>query len=123
MFPSGDGKTWEPYKTRQVKKQPAPSNGADVEMGGTEEAPKKEDEDEAEYEEDMESDEGAVYPLTGGFIQRSINSTILMNNSRGSYYEHAGLPSIAQPRTQYSQSHTSHTYTTDSTTGVDSSRS
>lgn len=65
MFPSGDGKTWEPYKIRQIKKQPPPSNGADVEMGGTEEAPKKEDEDEAEYEEDMESDEGAVYPLTG----------------------------------------------------------
>ena len=70
MFPSGDGKTWEPYKIRQVKKQPAPSNGTDVEMGGTEEQPKNgdEDEDEAEYEEDVESDEGAVYPLTGRFV-------------------------------------------------------
>jgi hypothetical protein len=70
MFPSGDGKTWEPYKIRQIKKQPPPqSSGADVEMSGIEGAPKKEDEDEAEYEEDMESDEGAVYPLTGRCIQ------------------------------------------------------
>ncbi len=71
MFPSGDGKTWEPYKIRQITKQPAPSNGADVEMGGTEEVLRKEDNDEPEYEEDMESDEGAVYPLTRGCIQCS----------------------------------------------------
>jgi hypothetical protein len=64
MFPSGDGKTWEPYKIRQIKKPAAPSGG-DVVMGGTEAPPKNDDEDEAEYEEDMDSDEGAVYPLTG----------------------------------------------------------
>jgi hypothetical protein len=64
MFPSGDGKTWEPYKIRQIKK-PAGTNGEDVEMTGTDEPSKTEGDDEAEYEEDLESDEGAVYPLTG----------------------------------------------------------
>jgi hypothetical protein len=37
-------------------------------MGGTGEEEKKEDNDpEPEFEEDLESDEGAVYPLTGTF--------------------------------------------------------
>jgi len=63
MFSAGDGK-WEPYKIREVKKAsaPAPATNGDVEMGGTSE--EKEDE-EPEFEEDLESDEGAVYPLTG----------------------------------------------------------
>jgi actin-related protein 9 len=64
MFPSDDGKTWEPYKIRQIKKS-ATTNGVDVEMGGTEAPPKNDEEDENEYEEDVESDEGAVYPLSG----------------------------------------------------------
>lgn len=68
MFPAEDGKTWEPYKIKPVKKAPAP-NSADVEMGGTGEAEAKQIEDkeeiEEEFEEDPESDEGAVYPLTG----------------------------------------------------------
>jgi actin-related protein 9 len=67
MFPSGDGKTWEPYKIRQVKKS-ARTHGQDTEMGGTDAPPKEDEEDEAEYEEDVDSDEGAVYPLTGSSI-------------------------------------------------------
>lgn len=64
MFPSDDGKTWEPYKIRQVKKS-VTANGEDVKMGGTEAPSKNDEEDENEYEEDVESDEGAVYPLSG----------------------------------------------------------
>ena len=64
MFPSDDGKTWEPYKIRQIKK-PVTTGGEDVEMGGTEAPQKNDEEDENAYEEDVESDEGAVYPLSG----------------------------------------------------------
>jgi actin-related protein 9 len=74
MFPAEDGK-WEPYKVRPVRKPaaaapPVATNGTDVEMGGTDAPPKAEvnDDDEPEYEEDLESDEGAVYPLTGTFL-------------------------------------------------------
>ena len=123
MFPSGDGKTWEPYKIRQIKKQLAPSNGADMEMGGTEEVERKEDEEEAEYEEDMESDESAVYPLTGGCLQYITTQAALTTSVRGSHYEYAGLSSIAQPCTQHFKSYPSYTYITYSSTGVDGSRS
>lgn len=66
MFPAGEGK-WEPYKINEVKKSTPPvANGGEVTMGGTGEEEKKEDnEPEPEFEEDLESDEGAVYPLTG----------------------------------------------------------
>jgi len=123
MFPSGDGKTWEPYKIRQIKKQPAPSNSVDVEMGGTGEAPKKEDEEEPEYEEDMESDEGAVYPLTGGWIQYLMSLDTLTTSSRGSHYEYASLPGVAQPRTQHFKSNAPYPHTTHSTTSMDCPRS
>lgn len=67
MFPAGEGK-WEPYKINEVKKATPPAaNGGEVTMGGTGEEEKKEEDNEAEpeFEEDLESDEGAVYPLTG----------------------------------------------------------
>jgi hypothetical protein len=72
MFSAGDGK-WEPYKIREVKKAtapaPAPATNGDVEMGGTGE--EKEDE-EPEFEEDLESDEGAVYPLTSKLVAHKV---------------------------------------------------
>jgi actin-related protein 9 len=65
MFPAEDGKTWEPYKIRPIKK-PAASNNVDVEISGVAEGDAKKDAgEEPEYEEDPESDEGAVYPLQG----------------------------------------------------------
>lgn len=70
MFPAGEGK-WEPYKINEVKKATPPvaaANGAEVTMGGTgEEETKEDNEPEPEFEEDLESDEGAVFPLTGMF--------------------------------------------------------
>lgn len=69
MFPAGDGK-WEPYKIREVKKVTATAqvtNGADVEMSEAVSEDKLAEE-EQEFEEDLDSDEGAVYPLTGMFI-------------------------------------------------------
>jgi hypothetical protein len=122
MFPTSDGKTWEPYKIRQVKKPP-PINGADVEMGGTEEVAKKDDEDEAEFEEDVESDEGAVWPLTGLCNSNRESATELTSNFRGSHYQYASIHSIAQSRTQHTQSYTSHAYSVDCTTYMDSPRS
>lgn len=65
MFPAGDGK-WEPYKVRRVnkpKKSTGGQNGdGDVTMG---DADTKEEDEESEYEEDLTSDDGAVYPLKG----------------------------------------------------------
>lgn len=69
MFPAGDAK-WEPYKVRKVNK-PKKNNevekgNGDVDMDGADNGQKPKDEDEeSEYEEDLESDEGAVYPLKG----------------------------------------------------------
>jgi len=62
MFPSPDGKTYEPYKIRSRKKEGI-SNGGDVEMGGT--GGSKLDEDEEELIELPDDDEGAIYPLKG----------------------------------------------------------
>lgn len=65
MFPAGDGK-WEPYKINEIKKAAAAvTNGADTTMNEAGAEEKKDDDDEAEFEEDLESEEGAVYPLTG----------------------------------------------------------
>ena len=63
MFPAGEGK-WEPVKVRKVNKPKPKTGGGDVTMEGTNVEPKEEDED-SEYEEDPESEEGAVYPLKG----------------------------------------------------------
>ena len=71
MFPAGDGK-WEPYKINEIKKAiPAATNGTEVAMSGTGAEEKKSD-DEVEFEEDLDSDEGAVYPLTGMFLYGTI---------------------------------------------------
>jgi actin-related protein 9 len=78
MFQAPDGKTWEPYKIRQVKKPVV--NGADVEMGGTEGENKKVDDEEPEFEEDIESDEDAVYPLTEGRITNMPAFLALLNH-------------------------------------------
>jgi actin-related protein 9 len=58
MFEAPDGKTFEPYKIRSRKKETV-ANG-DVEMTGS-------NEDEEELVEFPEDDEGAIYPLKGGF--------------------------------------------------------
>ncbi len=64
VFPAPDGKTFEPYKIRAVKK------ARDVEMGGVEkvegegegEGGEEEEEELVEYPED---EEGAIWPLKG----------------------------------------------------------
>jgi hypothetical protein len=71
MFPAEDGKTWEPYKIRPIKK-PIATNDIDVEMRGVaSEETKKDKVEELEYEEDPESDDGAIYPLQGKVQQIS----------------------------------------------------
>lgn len=69
MFLAPDGKSYEPYKVRSRKKEKAVTNGegADVEMAGTTEEPKVE-EDEEELVEYPEDDEGAIWPLKGKSI-------------------------------------------------------
>lgn len=66
MFPAEDGK-WEPYKVRKVEKKKAekPASNGDVEMNGQDVKKDDNDGDESEYEEDLESDDGAVYPIVG----------------------------------------------------------
>ncbi|KFY85026.1 hypothetical protein V500_08777 [Pseudogymnoascus sp. VKM F-4518 (FW-2643)] len=100
MFPAGEGK-WEPYKINEVKKATPPvANGAEVTMGGTGEEEKKEDnEPEPEFEEDLESDEGAVYPLTEGRITNMPAFLALMNHIHSvlSPTLHTPILLIAQP--------------------------
>ncbi|OBT69168.1 hypothetical protein VE03_01970 [Pseudogymnoascus sp. 23342-1-I1] len=101
MFPAGEGK-WEPYKINEVKKAtpPAAANGGEVTMGGTGEEEKKEDnEAEPEFEEDLESDEGAVYPLTEGRITNMPAFLALMNHIHSvlSPTLHTPILLIAQP--------------------------
>jgi hypothetical protein len=90
MFPAPEGK-WEPFKIREVRKNGVGAAGGgaggDVEMGGTDGGEKKDgdaeggvageggqkrDDEEPEYEEDFESDEGAVWPLVGMFFWFSL---------------------------------------------------
>jgi hypothetical protein len=80
MFPTDDGK-WEPYKIRELKKsKPDGANGApkedgDVSMGGTEE--KTEDGSaEPEYEEDLDNDEGSVWPIEGNIPANCIQGCL-----------------------------------------------
>ncbi|KFY56288.1 hypothetical protein V496_06733 [Pseudogymnoascus sp. VKM F-4515 (FW-2607)] len=100
MFPAGEGK-WEPYKINEVKKATPPvANGGEVTMGGTGEEEKKEDnEPEPEFEEDLESDEGAVYPLTEGRITNMPAFLALMNHIHSvlSPTLHTPILLIAQP--------------------------
>ncbi|KFY30083.1 hypothetical protein V494_08277, partial [Pseudogymnoascus sp. VKM F-4513 (FW-928)] len=99
MFPAGEGK-WEPYKINEVKKvTPPAANGAEVTMGGTGEEEKKEEENEPEFEEDLESDEGAVYPLTEGRITNMPAFLALMNHIHSvlSPTLHTPILLIAQP--------------------------
>lgn len=62
MFPAEKEGEWEPYKINE-KKKPAGGDG-DIEMGGT----GNDESNEPIYEEDPDSDEGAVYPLVEGRI-------------------------------------------------------
>lgn len=67
VFPALEKGRFEPYKIRELpqKNKDVTENGADVEMGGTTEGEARDDDDDdLQYEEDMESDEGAIYPLT-----------------------------------------------------------
>lgn len=90
MFPAEKEGEWEPYKIRE-KKKPVSGDG-DVEMGGTAES------NEPVYEEDLDSDEGAVYPLVGMFRPQyqSFKSKLTKGN-RGAHYQYALLPCTAQP--------------------------
>ena len=71
MFPAGEGK-WEPFKVRKVNKpkkntaaQTAGGDG-DVAMEGMDtKKDTHEGDEESEYEEDLGSDDGAVYPIKG----------------------------------------------------------
>lgn len=65
MFPADKEGQWEPYKIREKKK--TVSSDGDVEMDVTGES------SEPVYEEDLDSDEGAVYPLAGMFTSQSFN--------------------------------------------------
>ncbi|KAI9650707.1 Actin-like protein arp9 (SWI/SNF complex component arp9) [Ciborinia camelliae] len=66
MFLAPDGKTYEPYKIRQKKKDASATTNGDTEMGGIKEG--KADEEE-ELEEVPEDDEGAIWPLKEGRIE------------------------------------------------------
>ncbi|ELR09697.1 Actin-like protein arp9 (SWI/SNF complex component arp9) [Pseudogymnoascus destructans] len=105
MFPAGEGK-WEPYKINEAKKATPPAaNGGEVTMGGTgeeetgEEEKKEDNELEPEFEEDLESDEGAVYPLTEGIITNMPAFLALMNHIHSvlSPTLHTPILLIAQP--------------------------
>ncbi|KAI9729632.1 MAG: Actin-like protein arp9 (SWI/SNF complex component arp9) [Claussenomyces sp. TS43310] len=98
MFPAEDGKSWEPYKINPIKKAGA-KTGEDVEMGGTGEAEPNNDADEEEFEEDPESDEGAVYPLTEGRITHMPAFLALLNHVHNilSPTLHTPILLIAQP--------------------------
>ncbi|OBT88083.1 hypothetical protein VE02_03644 [Pseudogymnoascus sp. 03VT05] len=99
MFPAGEGK-WEPYKINEVKKATPPAaNGGEVTMGGTGEEEKEDNEPEPEFEEDLESDEGAVYPLTEGRITNMPAFLALMNHIHSvlSPTLHTPILLIAQP--------------------------
>lgn len=69
MFPSPDGKTFEPYKIQAKKK--ATTGDGDVVMEGAEANGEEEDEELLEYPDD---DEGAIYPLKGECYGASIIS-------------------------------------------------
>jgi hypothetical protein len=120
MFPAEDGKTWEPYKIRPIKKAVVPSGG-DVEMGGTDGEGKKDDEDEQEFEEDLESDEGAVYPLTG-LSSASVLMGLLLTRRRGAHHEYASFLSSFKPCTQHTQPNTPYSNSPDSSTSLDRPR-
>ena len=71
VFPALEKGRFEPYKIRELpqKSKPTTENGGDVEMGGTteEDAAKVDEDEDLQFEEDMESDEGAIYPLSREF--------------------------------------------------------
>jgi actin-related protein 9 len=69
IFLAPDGKSFEPYKIRSRKKEIV-RNGADVNMSGTGEV--KAEEEEEELIEDLEDDEGAIYPLKGTSTVRKV---------------------------------------------------
>jgi actin-related protein 9 len=69
MFPSPDGKTYEPYKIRSRPKEVV-ANGADVDMADAPD-PNLEEDDE-ELVEDIDDDEGAIYPLKGIWMRSLI---------------------------------------------------
>jgi actin-related protein 9 len=76
MFPTETNAQWEPHKIRQKKvsrsdgpdKAKSKDTNGDTEMGDEPEKDAEKEEDEVLYEEDLRSDEGAVYPLQNGSI-------------------------------------------------------
>lgn len=65
MFPGQEKDKWEPAKIRRVERQPV-TNGHDGTDGETKKTRKGSDEE--TYEEDHDSDEGAVWPIRRGRI-------------------------------------------------------
>jgi len=70
VFPAPDGKTWEPFKIRSLRKEKEVVNG-NVEEGameGVEKTEEGEGEEEEQLIEFPEDEEGAVWPLKGIFL-------------------------------------------------------
>lgn len=91
MFPAEKEGEWEPYKIKE-KKIPLGGDG-DTEMGGT----GNEELNEPIYEEDPDSDEGAVYPLVGTFMCQNSSPRQMHadENFRGAHREYAVFPCTA----------------------------
>ena len=69
MFPAEKDGEWEPFKVREKRGgKPRESNGQDVTMAEVDGQDPSLLDDEITYEEDPNSDEGAVYPLKAGRV-------------------------------------------------------
>lgn len=99
MFPAPDGVSWEPYKVRTIKKEKGTTDlNGDTAMGENGQT-QNDAVEEDEYEEDLESDEGAVYPLTEGRITNMPAFLALLNHVHNilSPTLHTPILLVAQP--------------------------
>lgn len=109
MFPAGEGK-WEPVKVRKMNKPKPKTGDGDVTMAGTDDGPKEEDED-SEYEEDPQSEEGAVYPLKGSHHpSQHAHPAWLTIRYRGQNRQHARLPRPNAPHPHHPLPNLTHTH-------------
>ncbi|RDW64076.1 putative SWI and RSC complex subunit arp9 [Coleophoma crateriformis] len=97
MFQAPDGKTFEPYKIRSIKKEKA--QDADTEMGGTADGESKEVEEEEELIEYPEDEEGAIWPLKEGRIENMPAFFAFLQFIHGQFSPglHTPVMLIAQP--------------------------
>ncbi|KAL1893184.1 Actin-like protein arp9 [Sporothrix stenoceras] len=68
MFRDDETGEWRPYRTFKRKKQQKKPAQLQITANGENGTEDTKEEDEWEYVEDPESDEGAVYPMQGGYI-------------------------------------------------------